>query len=268
METTQTQKIGVTTATIIGMNAMIGAGIFAAPAGLAAHVGPAGIIAYIFVVIAVWFMANSLAKVASLYPGEGSFYTYTKQWGGHAMGVAAISAYFIGLLIAMGLLSQAAGSYLHTFFPSVTPHALGLIALVSLVVLNMFGVVFSQLGQHILIGCTLFPLLATTILCFTKADISNLTPFAPYGLSNLFKALPFVIFGFFGFESAASLYSIVENPQKNVPRALTYSIAAVGLIYILFVTSIIVSTPLHLFTSPLTPLSEALRQLFPTYTCL
>jgi len=41
------QKIGVSTATIIGMNAMIGAGIFTIPATMAAHVGPAGILAFI-----------------------------------------------------------------------------------------------------------------------------------------------------------------------------------------------------------------------------
>ena len=36
------QKIGVSTATIICMNAMIGAGIFTIPAAMGAHVGPAG----------------------------------------------------------------------------------------------------------------------------------------------------------------------------------------------------------------------------------
>ena len=47
------------TATIIGMNAMIGSGIFTAPAAIASYVGPAGIIAYVFVVLSVWCMALS-----------------------------------------------------------------------------------------------------------------------------------------------------------------------------------------------------------------
>ena len=89
MSTSNNQKIGVVTATIIGMNAMIGAGIFAVPATLASCVGPAGILTYVFVIIAVWFMAQSLARVAQLYPQEGSFYTYTKQWAGHVGGLIA-----------------------------------------------------------------------------------------------------------------------------------------------------------------------------------
>src|SRR5436309_583154 len=124
-------KIGVATATIIGMNAMIGSGIFATPAVLAANVGPAGILAFLFVIVAVWFMAQSLARVAELYPEEGAFYTYAKQWSGHTGGMIASTAYFVGLLIAMGLLAQMAGTYLKLFFPGYTEHTLGLVALIT-----------------------------------------------------------------------------------------------------------------------------------------
>src|SRR3989344_4196236 len=117
MSTGPSDKIGVATATIIGMNAMIGAGIFALPAALAEKVGPAGILSVAFVAIAVWFMAQSFARVAQLYPQEGSFYTYARQWGGHYGGLAASSAYLIGLLIAMGFLTHATGGHLNHSFP-------------------------------------------------------------------------------------------------------------------------------------------------------
>lgn len=239
----ESQKIGVSTATIIGMNAMIGAGIFTAPAAMASHVGPAGIIAYLFVVIAVWFMAQSIARLAELFPQEGSFYTYAKVWGGHAIGMLASGLYMTGLVIAMGLLSRIAGIYLHDWFPSTPADKLGMICLWLLVGLNMFGVVLSELGQKILIICTVFPLIATTLIAFTHAEWANLVPFAPHGFGNVFKATRIVIFGFFGFECATSLFALVKNPSKNVPKALTYSIMAVGTIYTLFIASIIMATP-------------------------
>ena len=188
MSSSSNIKIGVATATIIGMNAMIGAGIFTAPAAMASNVGPAGIIAYFMVVVAVWFMAQSLARLAYLFPQEGSFYTYAKQWGGHTVGLIASASYFIGLLVAMGLLVRVASSFLSDFFPSISSTTLGLITLSGLVALNMFGVVLSELGQHILIICTVFPLIATTLICFFHADWHNLVPFAPYGFGNVFKA--------------------------------------------------------------------------------
>ena len=256
-------KIGVLTASITGMNAMIGAGIFAVPAALAASIGPAGILTVLFVVISAWFMAQSIARVASLYPQDGSFYTYTKQWGGHFMGTIAGGAYIVGLTIALGLLSHMAGQHLLPFFPSMNPNVLGFISLTLLVGLNMFGVALSQLGQRILICTTVFPLFATIVMCWTKADFSLLTPFAPHGYANVAAATRVAIFGFFGFESAASLYDIVKNPGKNVPRALTYSITLVGILYLLFVSSIIIAIPLGLFSSPHTPLADTLKLVFP-----
>ncbi len=266
MSAAQANKVGLATATIIGINAMIGSGIFTAPATIATNIGPAGIVAYIFVVVAVWFMALSLSRLAMLYPQEGSFYTYTKPWAGHVGGLIAGGFYLVGLIVAMGLLSRVAGNYLHHVIPSLSVHTLGLFTLLSIVVLNLFGVALSQLGQHILIVTTLFPLVATTILCFFYADLSNLTPFAPYGFTNVFKATRIVIFGFFGFESAASLFSVVKNPAKNVPRALTYSILVVGTVYTLFITSIISSVPMELFANPETPLSEIIAHLIPENT--
>jgi amino acid transporter len=259
-------KIGVATATIIGMNAMIGAGIFTAPAAMASHVGPAGILAFLFVVASIWFMAVSIARLAYLFPQEGSFYTYAKQWSGHMGGMLAVSAYFIGLLIAMGLLCRLSGTYLQSFFPDYSANTLGLVALFALVALNMFGVKMSEIGQHVLIFCTVFPLIVTTLLCLTKASLSNLVPFAPYGFGNAMKATRIVIFGFFGFECATSLFSIVKDPAKNVPKALTYSIILVGIIYTAFIGSIIISTPLSYFTHHDMKISEILIKLFPHYT--
>lgn len=257
------RKIGLSTATIVGMNAMIGAGIFSIPATLAAHVGPAGILALVFVIISIWFMGTSIARLAYLFPQEGSFYTYAKQWSGHLGGMLAVSSYLIGLLIAMGLLCKLAGIYLHTFIPFIDPYTLGIIILVALILINMFGVRMSQAGQHVLIVCTVFPLLATTIMCLSKASLENILPFAPYGFTNVMKATRIVIFSFFGFECATSLFNIVENPAKNVPRALAYSILLVGIIYTLFIGSIIVSTPAEYFTSSSMRISEVLIKLFP-----
>lgn len=261
-------KIGVVAATIVGMNAMIGAGIFSVPAALASHVGPAGLITYIFVIIAVWFMGCSMARLAQLYPEEGSFYTYASQWGGHCFGLIVAGAYLLGLTIAMGLLTRMAGNYLHVTFPSISAHTLGLITLCALIIFNVVGVTLSKAGQIILICCTLLPLLVTTLLCFAKGTIANYHPFMPYGILPVFTATKSVIFGFFGFECAASLFSIVENPQKNVPRALMYAILMVGLIYLAFVGSIIYAVPLDHLKNAMLPLSDILAPVFTDFPWL
>ena len=264
MSTENSQKIGITTATIVGMNAMIGAGIFSITSSLASGVGPAGLLSYVFAFFAVWFIAQSVARAAYLWPQEGSFYTYARQWGGHTMGLLAAGAYIFGFLIAMALLCRYAGIYLHEVFPSVSAQSLGLLTLLLLIALNMMGMALSQIGQYILIVFTVFSLLATTLLCLSKINIANLTPFMPYGPWSIIQGTRVAIFGLFGFECITSLFTIVNNPEKNVPKALQYSLFLVGIIYFMFIGSIILSIPSDIFTNNAhVTIPQALQFLFP-----
>src|SRR3990167_1368202 len=145
MSTQDSRKIGLGTATIVGMNAMIGAGIFGITSLLASKVGAAGNLTYLFAFFAVWFIAQSVARAAYLWPQEGSFYTYARQWGGHYMGLLAAGTYFMGFIFAMTLLCKIIGEYLHNIFPALSSENLGLITLATLVLLNMMGVVLSQI---------------------------------------------------------------------------------------------------------------------------
>lgn len=266
--TSEAQKIGLISAIIICMNAMIGAGIFSTPAKLATSVGPAGIITYGLVVVAVLFIALSIAKLAQLYPEPGSFYTYTKQWGGHTLGLIAAGSYSLGITLAMGLLARIEASYIQAYLPNLSITTIG-IALLSLILLvNLAGSKFVQAAQSFLICCTLFSIIATIILCLTHANFANLTPFAPYGIAPIFSATKAAIFAFFGFESAASLYSTVKDPEKNVPLAITLSIVLVGILYILFIGSIILAIPSSVFTDAFMPLSTALMKVMPRYSII
>ena len=262
------QKISLLMATIAGVNAMIGASIFINPASLQVSVGPAAVVTYIGVIAAVWIMALALARVAALYPQAGAFYTYASAWGGHTMGVIASVSYLCGLTLAMGLLTRLIGMYLSYYVPALPHTALSLIVLWSLIALTMAGASLTKIGQMILLILTIAPVLLIIGLCASKASVSNLTPFMPHGYTSLVYAIKAVIFGFFGFETATSLYNLVDQPEKNVPRALTYSIIIVGALYISFITAIFLALPRSVFTSAEIPLSEALLAVFPEYTWL
>lgn len=261
MESANANKIGLLGAVIISLNAMIGAGIFTLPAKLALTAGPAGIISYLVVVALILCMALSIARTASLYPQEGAFYTYASKWGGHFMGLVAAGAFVLGSITAIGLVLQIAAKYLSNF-TGLPPTILGITLLGAITVINLVGSKILQAGQTFLLGCTIFALISTTVICFLNADFNNLTPFMPNGVSSLIEIIPAISFAFFGFESAVSLFSIVKNPEKTVPQALVMSILVVGSIYFLFISSIILAiNPAH-FTSANMPLSEALLSAF------
>lgn len=256
------KKMGLALATIVGMNAMIGASIFTIPEQLHKIVGPAALVTYIFVIAAVWCIAYSLARMAHYYPREGSFYTYAQVWAGKRGGLIAASLYCAGLIVALGLLTKLTGTYLHTQIPNVSATTASTLVLFLLSASIIAGTKLSQAGQIVLIALTLLPMLIITVLSLAKADMSRLTPFAPYGFNAIFQASKIVVFGFFGFEAVASLYNSIQKPEKNISKAITYSILLVSALYFVFVFSTLVGLPRELFLSGRT-LPEALYAMFP-----
>lgn len=264
---TKHAKISLPMAISIGIKAIIGVGLFTAPSALMVTAGPAGIITYIMVSVAALFMALAIARVAQLYPEKGAFYSYAKAWGGQLWGVLATASYMIGLIIALGLLAYVgAGIYLHAYLPDVCPRVLSTSLIALIISAHLAGADIAKTGQKILLVLTYIPIILVTVLCLFKADLNNLTPFLPNGWTSIFTAVPAVIFGFFGFEAIPSLFADIENPEKNVPKAIVWTILLVGLTYIVFAGSIFVGLPRALFTSASMPISAALLPLYPQFT--
>lgn len=236
------QHLSLWTAVIINMNAMIGAGIFSVPHALFLHAGPAGIITCILVTLGIWCLAYSFAELARRYPGEGSFYRYASQWGGNIAGSTATLCYLIGMTIGMGLLARVTGDLLYEIIPQA-PLMWSIVIIALLALLNVKGLRISTLGQRLLIAATLIPMGIITLLCLLHASPQNLVPFAPHGITALILATKIVIFGFFGFECAASLAPLLANPEQDLPRAITRSVILVGCIYLIFITAIMLALP-------------------------
>lgn len=251
------KKIGLIGATIICINAMVGVGIFTTPAKLGLTTGPAGILTYIISLITVTFMALSLALLSKTY-GQGSFYNYTKQWAGKFAGVITALSYISGIVIAMGLLTKIASKYFYQFLPYLNQDIFGFLIILIISALNIAGVKIMKLGQAILLSCTLGALILTIILSLFNANTQNLVPFMPYGAYSIIASIPAAIFSLLGFESATTLYNIVEDPAKNVPKAIIISVLSVGALYLLFIFSINLAIPVSTFTSIDMPLSQAL----------
>lgn len=263
------EKIDLRTAVIIGINTIVGAGIFSTTSLLGSKIGPAGIVTFLLACIAVWFIAQSFARVAYLYPQEGSIYNYSKQWAGHKFAIFTAFSYIMGILTAMGLLVKIASQYLHDLVPTFGATAWSLIIISILLMLNIAGAKLSKIGQYILIVATMYPLVITTLLCALNIDFANLTPFMPGGFSSVISGTKVAIFGFFGFEGIASLFRIMENPQESVPKALRITLVCVSVIYLIFIGSILLGIPQEIFiNNPNISIPQALMIIYPHHSYL
>lgn len=250
-------------ATILGLNAVIGSGIFTYPAALSFTAGPAGLLTFCFVVVAVLSIAIAMARMSLIHPAKSMFYDHAAIWAGKTGGVLATLLYVVGLMTALALLARIAGSYVTQYAPLFSGTTWGAIILAGVIGISMTGTKSTKMWQLALIILTILPLVLITALCFSKASLSNLTPFAPHGWSSLVTAVPLVVFAFFGFEAVPALFGLIKDPQKNVPRAMILTVIITGIIYFAFIGSIMLALPAALFTDPKLTISPFLLMLFP-----
>ncbi|NGX28073.1 MAG: Aspartate-proton symporter [Candidatus Anoxychlamydiales bacterium] len=236
---TESKKIGVLSAIIVQMNAMIGAGIVAIPAFLAEEVGLAGILSYVLSTITILCLAISLAKLAKNYQGKGWTYLYPSLYGGHILGMVSSFCYILGVLIAMGFVAKQCGIWIHEILPILDPYIFSIIMVMLLTFIVIAGTKTSSIGQFIISAAVVMSIIIISTVCFLNFNPKLLTPFMPHGIKPVFSIAPKILFGYLGFECIISLYAITHNPQKNIMKAAISGVILVSLLYMIFAVSIL-----------------------------
>lgn len=236
-------------ATLIGVGAMIGAGIFVL-IGIAAGVaGPGLLLTFILNGIIALLTAMSYAELGSCYHDAGGGYLWVKEglpkWNGFLSGWMSWFAH----AVACSLYALGFGAYFeHVLgeFAIVMPHwgflspqkilAVGVALLFAYV--NFRGA--SETGKiGNLVTITKIIILLIFIgfgleLIIRQGDWqATLSPFLPNGYGGVFKAMGLTFIAFQGFEVIAQSSEEIKNPKKNIPRAVFLSLVIVVPIYIM-----------------------------------
>ena len=181
------RDLGLFDATMIGIGAMIGAGIFVLTGIAAGEAGPAAVLAFALNGVVTLLTALCYAELASVYPKSGGGYSYiAKAFPGPAAFAAGWMLWFC-YIIACALYARGFGSYFWEFIQSYfTPlsdivfnlaghraPALLVTALVSVtfILVNMRGTAFTGNVENI----------------FTMAKIVILGVFILYGIKQIFS---------------------------------------------------------------------------------
>lgn len=246
----------------LGINAVIGAGVFTMPIVLFKTAGPASILSIILASICVLFIGLGLARVSFLVPEEGGFYTYVSSWAGKFFGGLISATYLIGLTMCLGILTKYVSSVIALYFTGIEIQYINYTVIFGTFIAALFASSVAQIGQLILFVLTLLPLFVIGILCLKNFSINNFYPYFTNGTVGVIKGVPGVLFSFFGFESISAMTRVVKNPKINIPIATLSTILISALCYIFFVGSVIGSIPKNLLVEK-TNLSEVLLYAFP-----
>ncbi|HTH57402.1 MAG TPA: amino acid permease [Cyclobacteriaceae bacterium] len=250
--------------TLLGIAAIIGAGIFSTIGHASFNGGPAVSLLFVFTAVACVFTALSYAQFASTVPVSGSAYTYAYVSFGEffawIIGWALILEYAVSnMVVAISwseyFTSMLAGFNIHlpewlTIDPSSASEAVraaapslvgiklicdlpaGLIT-VLVTALVYVGIRESRTASNILVILKLCVIFLVIVAGSFYIKPENWSPFAPNGVKGILSSVAAVFFAFIGFDSISTTAEECKNPQRDLPRAMLWCLGICTVLYIL-----------------------------------
>lgn len=227
-------KLSLSSAILINLNIMLGAGIFVNTVLLAQQAGAFGALAYLTVGIILLPLMLSIARLVSLYQG-GTFYEYGASI--HPLiGFISSWSYFVAKLGSCALGIHVFVTLMQTIFPvwntfpAVTIDC-GIVILFML--LNSLNMRIGKSIQYSFMALKLIPIL---FAIGAGAYLFSGNHMALLGgeVRGLIAAIPFVLYAFTGFEATCSLSRSLRNPKKDGPRAILFAYCGGVFIVVLY----------------------------------
>lgn len=256
---------------MLGIGAIIGAGIFAtigtAAAGDLARpgAGPALILSFVITAIACGFAALCYAEFAAMVPISGSAYTYSYATLGEI--VAWIIGWDLIIEYAVGNVAVAISwaNYFKTFvagfgmhipdwistdfrtaakIPGLfesAPHIFGIpivfnlpaVSIVALItIVLVLGIRESARMTTVMVIIKLIVLGVFVAVGYSYVKPENWTPFSPNGWAGIQAGAAIVFFAYIGFDAVSTVAEEVRNPKRDLPIGIIGSLVACTIIYV------------------------------------
>lgn len=253
------RHLGAGSAIVVGLAAMIGAGVFYvwAPAAAAADSGL--LLGLVIAGLIASLNALSSAQLSMSHPVSGGAYAFGRATLGPWWGFAAGWLFLAGKTASAGAIALILGGYLW-------PDQVRLVAVLAILVLgavNLAGIRSTARLSAVVVFLVLGGLLALVVVVGSGiAGGSRPATFDPAtllegGWSGILQSAGLLFFAFAGYARMATLGEEVRDPRRTLPRAIVSALGVTLLIYaVLGVLTVTVLGPERLAasTSPLADL--------------
>jgi basic amino acid/polyamine antiporter, APA family len=258
------RALGALDLTLLGIGAIVGAGIFVLTGVAAArYSGPAVTLSFVVSGFACAMAALCYAEFAAMIPVAGSAYSYSYATMGELVGW--IIGWDLVLEYAVGAAAVAVGwsGYLHTILKGLgihLPDAIsrapgggsgGIIDLPALlIVLVITSVLYIGISESarlnsIIVGIKLFVIGIVIVVGAFYVKPANWSPFAPMGWSGVMKGAAVIFFAYIGFDAVSTAAEEVVNPNRDLPLGILGSLFVCTALYILVAGVLTGMVPAH-----------------------
>jgi len=268
------RKLNLPQLVMLGTAGTIAAEIFVLTGHAAGIVGPATVVALIIAGVLNYSIALNYCELATMYPVTGGGVTYVREaWGPNVLSflvgsLDCLSSAFYAALSAVGF-----GYSLQLFIPGVPVVPTAMVVVLIFVVLNILdvssignvqillgGILLACLGIYVVGGFLLpngfsWPVFAAGGIYIHEGTLTN--------LSKILNTVALVYCAYIGYEVIAHDAEEVENPSRNIPRAILISVTLCAIIYVAVALVTLGTVPWQQVAGSETALTDAIQHFAP-----
>ncbi len=247
------KELGLLQLTALGLGAIIGAGIFVAPAAVASMAGPLGILSWVIGAAAMALIAMFYAELGSLKPTTSGFYVYASETTGKFSGFISGWGTLISYATTVPIELFTIMLYLSSFFPGLTTTATlplfgsvgvlsyeGIAASIALLwaltLVNVIGVKYGGWYATATTGLKLAAVLSFVAGGFFLLHPSNYGLFLPKDQagSGVLLSVSATVFSYLGFRQPTDLGGEAKSGRSKyvLPLATLLSIGIAAVVYV------------------------------------
>lgn len=245
VEITLSRDLRLLDITMIGIGAMIGAGIFVLMGSAKEVAGSAAIIALVLNGFVTFITAMSYAELGSCFPQAGGVYLWAREglpapagflsgWMSWTAAMIACSLYAVGFGGFVSFLIGATGWH---FF--LLTKIIAILIVLFFVFVNYWGAQTTGKTESIITLAKIIVLGTFIVAGFSQYLINPslgsdfIGQFFTKGAGTIFLAMGLTFVAFEGYEIISQSGEEVKNPKRNIPRAIFISIAVSVILYVL-----------------------------------
>lgn len=227
-------------ATVLGIGAMIGAGIFALLGEAGAVAGSAVWISFLIGGVVASLLGYVCVKLGARYPSSGGLITYLVEgFGrGHLVGTASWLGYIAAVLIVCSMVAVSFGSYATSVF--VGADAAGwwdnlftTALILTMVTVNIVGATFVARAQSLIVTGVLAVFAFFIVVTLSDIDL-DLLAFSGYpSFSKIVASVALTFFAYLGFNVITFTVGDLRDPEHDLPRAMFGALGITALTYVL-----------------------------------
>ena len=258
--------------TLMGVGAIVGAGIFSSIGQMAAGspgvpgAGPALTLSYVLTAITCGLAALCYAEIAAMMPTAGSAYSYAyaafgEVWAwiigwdliieyaiGNVYVAQSWSDYFRSFLrgaagvdlpawLCTDLQTAAADPAIRALAPKLGGHVVALNLPAAgitalLTVLLVMGIRQSARVNSLLVLFKLALIVLFVAVGAHYVEPANWHPFAPGGWRGVWTGASLAFFSYIGFDAVSTTAEETRHPERSLPRAMLASLAVCAVLYV------------------------------------